>query len=167
MRKCENGFNVQACDHLIIIWYWSLLVVHWQRVNLLHPIMLLVSERLRPISDDELFMSRVNKLDRSKTHAVKKVFSAVTMDQSRSIFDWTVLHILVFFFFCFQFATRQMQKDGSTIKKLQNRLLYCNLCNRSVGKQIAHCTKYQRGYKVKISRLKLGRKMSERTAKPF
>lgn len=34
-----------------------------QRMYVLCPVMLPVSERLRPVSDDELFMSRVNKLD--------------------------------------------------------------------------------------------------------
>ena len=49
-----------------------------------------------------------------------------------------------------------MQKYGSSINKLQNRLLYSNLCIRSVGKRNAHSTKCQSG-----------RKTSERTAKPF
>ena len=48
-----------------------------------------------------------------------------------------------------------MQKYGSSINKLQNRLLYSNLCIRSVGKRNAQSTKYQSG-----------RKTSESTAKP-
>ena len=105
MRNCEKCFNVQACDHLIIIWYWSLLAGHWQRVYLLRSIVLPVSERLRPVSDDELFTSRVNNLDRSNSNREQqwatysrstKVFQCQWLcnnSRMRLSMKWTIMQI--------------------------------------------------------------------------